>query len=62
MRLFRGEGIRANIEKPLKIKIEKLEKERDLAVRVLEKLNKDISHGEHIDSSWIKDTIELNAR
>ena len=40
----------------------KLQKEKDMAVRVLKKLNRDISNGEHVDSSWIKDTIELNAR
>lgn len=41
--------------------IDKLVKSRDCAIKALEDINRDLSNEEHVDSSWIKDTIELHS-
>jgi hypothetical protein len=42
-------------------RVQRLVNERDIAIYTLNEINKDISDGEHVDSNWIKDSIELNA-
>jgi len=42
-------------------KIEKLKREKSTAIKSLDRVNKLLSNGEHLNSSWIKDIIETQS-